>query len=175
MDAEAPRRARHAGELVEVGRERLAQPAHRLGPLVSQQGPELGAGEGRGPLAVAAEEAGERDPLVFDMVAVDRTGGGDALRLARLEVGGTEPLGAGTLAAGRAADSRRRRDRAGLERLPGPVPDSEEVRAERVAEVAAGAQLAGVPGALLGIPFAGALKVVSGELLAWRRGEDPPA
>jgi predicted PurR-regulated permease PerM len=38
--------------------------------------------------------------------------------------------------------------------------------------VAAGAQLAGVPGALLGIPFAGAIKVVSSELVAWRRGED---
>jgi predicted PurR-regulated permease PerM len=37
--------------------------------------------------------------------------------------------------------------------------------------VAAGAELAGVPGALLGIPFAGALKVVSNEVLAWRRGE----
>jgi predicted PurR-regulated permease PerM len=41
--------------------------------------------------------------------------------------------------------------------------------------VAAGAELAGVPGALLGIPFAGALKVVSQEALAWRRGEDAPA
>jgi len=41
--------------------------------------------------------------------------------------------------------------------------------------VAAGAELAGVPGALLGIPFAGALKVVSREALAWRRGEDAPA
>jgi predicted PurR-regulated permease PerM len=40
--------------------------------------------------------------------------------------------------------------------------------------VAAGAALAGVPGALLGIPFAGALKVVSHEVLAWRRGEDAP-
>jgi predicted PurR-regulated permease PerM len=40
--------------------------------------------------------------------------------------------------------------------------------------VAVGAQLGGVVGALLGIPFAGALKVVSSELLAWRRGEDPP-
>jgi predicted PurR-regulated permease PerM len=37
--------------------------------------------------------------------------------------------------------------------------------------VAAGAQLGGVVGALLGIPFAGAVKVVSRELLAWRRGE----
>ncbi len=37
--------------------------------------------------------------------------------------------------------------------------------------VAAGAELAGVPGALLGIPFAGAVKVVSQELVAWRRGE----
>jgi predicted PurR-regulated permease PerM len=41
--------------------------------------------------------------------------------------------------------------------------------------VAAGAELAGVPGALLGIPAAGALKVVSRELVAWRRGEDAPA
>jgi len=40
--------------------------------------------------------------------------------------------------------------------------------------VAVGAQLGGVVGALFGIPFAGAVKVVSGELLAWRRGEDPP-
>jgi predicted PurR-regulated permease PerM len=40
--------------------------------------------------------------------------------------------------------------------------------------VAAGAQLAGVVGALLGIPFAGAVKVVSNELIAWRRGTDPP-
>src|SRR5262245_39926212 len=42
--------------------------------------------------------------------------------------------------------------------------------------VAAGAQLGGVVGALLGIPFAGAIKVVSRELLAWRRGLDalPP-
>ena len=40
--------------------------------------------------------------------------------------------------------------------------------------VAVGAQLGGVVGALLGIPFAGALKVVSSELIAWRRGEDPP-
>jgi predicted PurR-regulated permease PerM len=39
--------------------------------------------------------------------------------------------------------------------------------------VAAGAEIGGVAGALLGIPVAGALKVVSGELLAWRRGEDP--
>jgi len=37
--------------------------------------------------------------------------------------------------------------------------------------VAAGAELAGVPGALLGIPFAGAVKVVSQELVAWRRDE----
>jgi predicted PurR-regulated permease PerM len=39
--------------------------------------------------------------------------------------------------------------------------------------VAAGAEIGGGVGALLGIPFAGALKVVSAELLAWRRGEDP--
>jgi predicted PurR-regulated permease PerM len=39
--------------------------------------------------------------------------------------------------------------------------------------VAAGAEVGGVAGALLGIPVAGALKVVSAELLAWRRGEDP--
>jgi predicted PurR-regulated permease PerM len=37
--------------------------------------------------------------------------------------------------------------------------------------VAAGAELGGVVGALLGIPFAGAVKVVSRELIAWRRGE----
>ncbi len=40
--------------------------------------------------------------------------------------------------------------------------------------VALGAQLGGVVGALLGIPVAGALKVVSSELLAWRRGEETP-
>jgi predicted PurR-regulated permease PerM len=39
--------------------------------------------------------------------------------------------------------------------------------------VAAGAEIGGVVGALLGIPVAGALKVVAAELLAWRRGEDP--
>jgi predicted PurR-regulated permease PerM len=37
--------------------------------------------------------------------------------------------------------------------------------------VAAGAELGGVVGALLGIPLAGAVKVVSRELIAWRRGE----
>jgi Predicted permease len=36
--------------------------------------------------------------------------------------------------------------------------------------VAAGAEIGGIVGALLGIPFAGALKVVSRELLDWRRG-----
>jgi predicted PurR-regulated permease PerM len=41
--------------------------------------------------------------------------------------------------------------------------------------VSAGAELAGVPGALLGIPFAGVFKVVSQEVVAWRRGEDAPA
>jgi predicted PurR-regulated permease PerM len=41
--------------------------------------------------------------------------------------------------------------------------------------VAAGAEVGGVVGALLGIPFAGALKVVARELVAWRRGEDAPA
>ena len=41
--------------------------------------------------------------------------------------------------------------------------------------IAAGAELGGVVGALLGIPFAGALKVVSSELVAWRRGENAPA
>jgi len=40
--------------------------------------------------------------------------------------------------------------------------------------VAVGAELGGVVGALLGIPFAGAIKVVSNELIAWRRGTDPP-
>ena len=38
--------------------------------------------------------------------------------------------------------------------------------------VATGAELGGVVGALLAIPFAGALKAVATELLAWRRGED---
>jgi predicted PurR-regulated permease PerM len=41
--------------------------------------------------------------------------------------------------------------------------------------VAAGAELGGVVGALLGIPVAGALKVVFRELVAWRHGEDAPA
>jgi predicted PurR-regulated permease PerM len=41
--------------------------------------------------------------------------------------------------------------------------------------VAAGAELGGVAGALIGIPFAGALKVVAREVVAWRRGEDVPA
>lgn len=41
--------------------------------------------------------------------------------------------------------------------------------------VAAGTELAGVPGAVLGIPFAGVLKVVSREVVAWRRGEATPA
>jgi predicted PurR-regulated permease PerM len=40
--------------------------------------------------------------------------------------------------------------------------------------VAVGAELGGVVGALLGIPFAGALKVVAAELVAWRHGQDPP-
>jgi predicted PurR-regulated permease PerM len=40
--------------------------------------------------------------------------------------------------------------------------------------VAAGAEVGGIVGALLGIPFAGALKVVSHELVAWRRGEAIP-
>jgi predicted PurR-regulated permease PerM len=35
--------------------------------------------------------------------------------------------------------------------------------------VAAGAEVGGIVGALLGIPLAGALKVVSRELVAWRR------
>jgi predicted PurR-regulated permease PerM len=39
--------------------------------------------------------------------------------------------------------------------------------------VAAGAEIGGVIGALMGIPIAGALKVVSAEVRAWRRGEDP--
>jgi predicted PurR-regulated permease PerM len=38
--------------------------------------------------------------------------------------------------------------------------------------VAAGAEIGGVAGALLGIPIAGALKVASREVIAWRRGED---
>ena len=41
--------------------------------------------------------------------------------------------------------------------------------------VAAGAEVGGVVGALLGIPFAGALKVVARELMARRRGEELPA
>ena len=40
--------------------------------------------------------------------------------------------------------------------------------------VAAGAQIGGIMGALLGIPVASALKIVTRELLAWRRGEPPP-
>jgi len=40
--------------------------------------------------------------------------------------------------------------------------------------VAAGAEVGGIVGALLGIPIAGALKVVSRELVAWRRGEEAP-
>jgi predicted PurR-regulated permease PerM len=40
--------------------------------------------------------------------------------------------------------------------------------------VAVGAEIGGVIGVLLAIPFAGALKVVSREVLAWRRGEDEP-
>ena len=39
--------------------------------------------------------------------------------------------------------------------------------------VAAGAEIGGIVGARVAIPIAGALKVVSSELLAWRRGEDP--
>ncbi len=41
--------------------------------------------------------------------------------------------------------------------------------------VAAGAEVGGIVGALLAIPIAGALKVTSRELLAWRRGEVPEA
>jgi predicted PurR-regulated permease PerM len=41
--------------------------------------------------------------------------------------------------------------------------------------VAAGAEVGGVVGALLGIPFAGALKVVGRELAARRRGDELPA
>jgi predicted PurR-regulated permease PerM len=41
--------------------------------------------------------------------------------------------------------------------------------------VAVGAEVGGVVGALLGIPVAGAMKVVFRELVAWRRGEDAPA
>ena len=41
--------------------------------------------------------------------------------------------------------------------------------------VAAGAEVGGVVGALLGIPFAGALKVVGSELAARRRGDESPA
>jgi predicted PurR-regulated permease PerM len=40
--------------------------------------------------------------------------------------------------------------------------------------VALGAEVGGVVGALLGIPIAGSLKVVAGELVAWRRGEPAP-
>jgi predicted PurR-regulated permease PerM len=39
--------------------------------------------------------------------------------------------------------------------------------------VAAGAEIGGIVGALMGIPIAGALKVTSRELLAWRRGDLP--
>jgi len=38
--------------------------------------------------------------------------------------------------------------------------------------VATGAKLGGVVGALLAIPFAGALKAVATEVVAWRRGEE---
>jgi predicted PurR-regulated permease PerM len=37
--------------------------------------------------------------------------------------------------------------------------------------VAAGAEVGGIVGALLGIPIAGALKVTARELLAWRRSD----
>jgi predicted PurR-regulated permease PerM len=40
--------------------------------------------------------------------------------------------------------------------------------------VAAGAEIGGIVGALLGIPAAAALKVTSREVVAWRRGEDAP-
>jgi predicted PurR-regulated permease PerM len=40
--------------------------------------------------------------------------------------------------------------------------------------VAVGAEVGGVVGVLLAIPFAGALKVVSREVIAWRRGQDEP-
>jgi predicted PurR-regulated permease PerM len=40
--------------------------------------------------------------------------------------------------------------------------------------VATGAQLGGVVGALLAIPFAAALKVVAREVIAWRRGQNAP-
>jgi predicted PurR-regulated permease PerM len=40
--------------------------------------------------------------------------------------------------------------------------------------VAAGAEVGGVVGALLGIPIAGAIQVASREIVAARRGEDPP-
>ena len=40
--------------------------------------------------------------------------------------------------------------------------------------VAAGAEVGGIVGALLGIPIAGAIKVASREIVAARRGEDPP-
>jgi predicted PurR-regulated permease PerM len=40
--------------------------------------------------------------------------------------------------------------------------------------VAVGVELAGVIGALLAIPFAGTLKVVGREVIAWRRGEETP-
>ena len=40
--------------------------------------------------------------------------------------------------------------------------------------VAAGAEVGGIVGALLGIPAAAALKVASGEVPVWRHGEDAP-
>ena len=40
--------------------------------------------------------------------------------------------------------------------------------------VAAGAEVGGIVGALLGIPIAGAITVATKEIVAWRRGEDPP-
>jgi predicted PurR-regulated permease PerM len=42
-----------------------------------------------------------------------------------------------------------------------------------IVSVAAGAEIAGIPGALLAIPAAGALKVITRELVAWGRGVDP--
>ena len=40
--------------------------------------------------------------------------------------------------------------------------------------VAMGAEVGGIVGALLGIPIAGAIPVATREIVAWRRGEDPP-
>jgi predicted PurR-regulated permease PerM len=59
-----------------------------------------------------------------------------------------------------------------------PVVYSRTVKLSPLAiavSVAVGAEVGGIIGVLLAIPAAGALKVVSGELIAWRRGQEAPA